>query len=196
MNETGPPLRGSPDDHIAAEALGVETSAGGGMATVLESYLNQVEQCLAQELYYPALALALALPDICAGLAGRPEKRNTDRYIAWLRENPLMHTAIDASAVVALRHAFLHNGTGELGDQGRQPTGSFVLRRPPSPCNGIRVHSARGMADGTAHGQLDVEVEELVRALVFSARTWSARNTLHLDEGVRAGYLLLVQPPT
>ena len=47
-------------------------------------YVNQINQALEQGLYFPALALALALPDICA-YAEYPDMEDKvgQRYISW-----------------------------------------------------------------------------------------------------------------
>lgn len=47
-------------------------------------YVNQINQSLKKGLYFPALALALALPDICA-YAEYPDMEDKvgQRYISW-----------------------------------------------------------------------------------------------------------------
>ncbi|MBQ9348422.1 MAG: hypothetical protein IJT94_13995, partial [Oscillibacter sp.] len=49
---------------------------------MIDIYINEIRQALKHQCYFPALALALALPDIC-GMAEFPHLRVTERYIAW-----------------------------------------------------------------------------------------------------------------
>ena len=85
-------------------------------------YVNQINQSLKQGLYFPALALALALPDICA-YAEYPDMEDKvgQRYISWYDKYIGHHFKEDAifpnspclsgELVYNLRNIYLHQGS-------------------------------------------------------------------------------------
>jgi hypothetical protein len=80
---------------------------------VFDAYLEQIESALDAGLFYPALALALALPDICMSCELPPDKGTTrTTYERWCRT--YFGNSLDPHEVYTLRCAFLHNGTTEF----------------------------------------------------------------------------------
>ena len=57
------------------------------MPDPMERMLREIEGALAARLYYLALALTLALPDICGALEAEDGWAKPDRYRAWYEEN-------------------------------------------------------------------------------------------------------------
>ena len=49
---------------------------------MIDTYVNDIKRSLSNRLYYPALSLALTLPDIC-GSVEFPNKQIHERYIRW-----------------------------------------------------------------------------------------------------------------
>jgi hypothetical protein len=82
------------------------TSAGP-----LEPILSEIERALAQGLYYLAIMLSLAPPDICAALQNEDGRSTTDGYKRWfelhLAAKFFMFTADDC---FSLRCGVLHQG--------------------------------------------------------------------------------------
>jgi hypothetical protein len=101
-----------------------------------DSYLSQIEQALGAGLYYPALALSLAVPDICASCELAPEVSSADKYQNWCTRYFRINT-LEAHEIWTLRCAFLHNGTAKFSTRhrSRRDTVGISLRwsgsRPP-----------------------------------------------------------------
>lgn len=96
------------------------------MYSTLQQYVDDAKQAGNAGAWYAALALVLALPDICSavGYRGSP---SAARYIAWFDKYAApkicsnVGPVIDGNAAYALRCEFLHSGTGEIS---RQRSGS------------------------------------------------------------------------
>ena len=52
---------------------------------MIEEYVREIRSAISNHLYYPALALALTLPDVC-GNVEYPESSVFDRYTKWYDE--------------------------------------------------------------------------------------------------------------
>ena len=88
---------------------------------MVELYVNDIENALKNKSYFSALAMSLALPDIC-GTAEYPNETSTaKRYIEWHnkylgkymsddRGNPYLCGEI----VYNLRNTFLHTGSPNI----------------------------------------------------------------------------------
>ncbi|MCR5141874.1 MAG: hypothetical protein K6C68_05015 [Ruminococcus sp.] len=86
---------------------------------MVDIYVNDIEKALKSESYFSALALSLALPDIC-GEAEYPKEGTGKRYIEWYDKyvSPEMNCEQDEIApylsgevVYNLRNTFLHTGS-------------------------------------------------------------------------------------
>jgi hypothetical protein len=111
--------------------------------------LQSIEQSLNTGNHYAALAMALAIPDIC-GWIEDPNATSKARYISWFERylqnkyirqaTALMpeHTFLTGSDCYALRCAFLHEGRENITEQrAQQVLESFKFIVPPS---GWTVH--------------------------------------------------------
>ncbi len=88
---------------------------------MIETYVNDIKQSISNELFFPALSLALTLPDICGSIEF-PNKQISERYIGWYDRyigNHLKEMAdnismdkpyLSGEVVYNLRNTFLHNG--------------------------------------------------------------------------------------
>jgi hypothetical protein len=85
----------------------------------LESYIADIELALNAGAGLSALALALALPDICTTLEFTDPVRETrrDDYVDWCGRHLPKQGLITPENLYAIRCAFLHNGTGEMDRQ-------------------------------------------------------------------------------
>lgn len=152
----------------------------------IEQYCIEIEKALESELLYPALALSLSLPDICASLhlpTDRPTRRS--HYVRWCRryltvvvKNRSRRVAeFRATHVYALRCAFLHNGTTELQERHNRTRGTvgaiqLVWTRPiPNGYMIIGMYTDETRKARKAHIQMNVEM--LCGALTRGARTWA-----------------------
>ena len=88
---------------------------------MIDTYVNDIKRSLSNRLYYPALSLALTLPDIC-GSVEYPNKQISERYIGWYDRyigDELRAEAektgnrapyLSGEVVYNLRNTFLHSG--------------------------------------------------------------------------------------
>ncbi|MBP5495464.1 MAG: hypothetical protein J6X97_10230 [Lachnospiraceae bacterium] len=89
---------------------------------MIEQYVNEIYEALNHKFYYPALALTLALPDIC-GMAEYPNEDVGKRYINWIdkylgeyfngKEGECETDApcLTGEVIYNLRNTFLHQGS-------------------------------------------------------------------------------------
>lgn len=89
---------------------------------MLSKLINEVDKALEQGLYYCALSMALALPDIC-GKVKYPQERQSQRYQKWFNDyvtfipNQVSHgepISFNGFACWQLRCSFLHSGDFDL----------------------------------------------------------------------------------
>lgn len=98
---------------------------------MIEKYVEQVYGALQSELYFPALALALALPDVCGAAEYPeypPENSTGKRYIEWYDKFVKEYMSnedgqssggdgtswISGEVVLSLRNTFLHTGSPNI----------------------------------------------------------------------------------
>lgn len=130
--------------------------------------IDSLEHALNTKNHYPALAIALALPDIC-GWIEDPKQFSKSRCIAWFEKymqptyfRPATklipeHTFLTGKDFYALRCAFLHEGRDEIIDQKAQEVlEKFQFVVPPE---GWRVH--RNQNNNTLQLQVDVFCREI-----------------------------------
>jgi hypothetical protein len=173
--------------------VGVRFGANGAL-TLIEGpmvafgdYLAQLLECIQAKLWYPALALALALPDICADLEGVPGNYE-QRVITWLTQNRTF-LAIEPAILYSLRCAFLHRRSGILGDR-KKPRGRVVLL--DAPMDGLYGASMR--PDGTQFGEYQLEVDDVIRCLHNAAGRWAQEHLELLEQSEATGRLLKILP--
>jgi hypothetical protein len=144
--------------------------------TAFDNYLDQTERALDADLYYPALALGLALPDICASCE-LPSSRQTNQltYQDWCLI--YMKQSLGVHELYALRCAFLHNGTTEFTERQstRGRTGEVQLWwQGPRPRGMGQIRTV--MDDGDDRlGCITHDAALLCRWLVMGARSWQAK---------------------
>jgi hypothetical protein len=89
----------------------------------MEAILKEIRGAFQARLYYLALMLCLALPDICAALESDKEKTSEKQYKAWVKAWLRGHTnaALTPDDLYRLRCGVLHQGRlahRELGRPG------------------------------------------------------------------------------
>ncbi|MBS0374918.1 MAG: hypothetical protein JSR73_10065 [Proteobacteria bacterium] len=95
----------------------------------LQGMLASIRGSIQTRNWYTALALTLAMPDICAALESSDGKTNGNRYIAWwntwmgphYRDRPNFpvpnHVFLGGNDAYALRCAMLHEGSENISTQ-------------------------------------------------------------------------------
>lgn len=162
----------------------------------MDHLIQSVRQAVAQENWYAALGLALALPDIC-GYAEDPTAGSQRRYVAWCTDylvpkytdligpHEEEHVFLSGEDCYALRCAFLHEGADEIVNQrARRALESFIFVAPRPGrmrhCNQI---------DGILQLQVDLFCEDLCA----SVEEWFGVARQRHDVQTRLGQLMKIE---
>lgn len=106
-------------------------------------FTQAIEKALADQNWYAALGLALALPDICANVCS-PNEGSQRRYVKWYNQymlpkytrqvgaNKEEHVFLHGEDCYALRCALLHEGSHDISEQrAQQVIENFNFVVPP-----------------------------------------------------------------
>lgn len=147
----------------------------------MKRFTDAVCGALLQENWYAALALALALPDICSSLEtpDKAERRKVGRRYArwfktWLEPMHTMctgadmrpHVFLNGNDCYALRCSLLHQGTDDIMDQQARD----VLERFQfiAPVRGVVYHRNQ------IGNHLQLQVDIFCREIVNAVHSWEA----------------------
>ncbi len=160
----------------------------------MERILSDLRTAVRAEAWHSALALALALPDIC-GFVEEPNSGSCARYAAWfdreLRQrytrihDGVAQTFLNGHDCYALRCAFLHQGDFDVTDQrARQALESFrfVVPRP-----GLTVHN--NLSGRALQLQVSIFCEDVCQAV----ERWLARARINPHLSHRLANLATVE---
>ena len=130
----------------------------------MDSILNEIEKALNAGLFYLAVMLTVALPDICAALEAEDGRSNTPRYKAWYDANlAALFTNLTADDCFSLRCGVVHQGRfGLAGSQYERAI--FML---PTPQGSTFV-------DCIINDAYVFSVDVFCRTAIAAARTWFA----------------------
>lgn len=141
----------------------------------MNNFINAIEKSLEEENWYAALALALALPDICANVFA-PEAGSMSRYVDWYNTYLLnkytsyigpdkqQHIFLSGEDCYALRCSLLHEGSSDISRQrAKKALENFNFRIPRE---GIFIH--KNKLDQTLQLQVDVFCQDICEA----AKAW------------------------
>ena len=117
---------------------------------MIRVYVQQIQQALQSKLYFPALSLTLALPDMC-GMVEYSNKSVAERYILWYdqyisprliddeydKDTPYM----SGELVYNLRNTLLHQGSPSICFEKVKDDANildkFALDLNPSPVDSV-----------------------------------------------------------
>jgi hypothetical protein len=162
--------------------------------TVLDRYLEDIDRATKAQARFCALALALALPDICGSIEypdeHSPGKRYRDWFDAWCGFHQSLMTAQDCWA---LRCAYLHSGQDEFSG----PVADYAALG--------RIHFTHGTADGVwvsrflpvpepAKPGVLIPVEDFCRDMISSAIAWEKAAQRDARKTDALGKLMEIRP--
>jgi hypothetical protein len=155
------------------------------MESEMIRFTQAIEKSLNEENWYSALALALALPDICANVCS-PNEGSQRRYVKWYNQHMLPkytshvgpdrteHVFLKGEDCYALRCALLHEGTHDISEQrAQQVIENFSFVVPPA---GWTVHMNQ---NGNV---LQLQVDVFCRDICSSVHQWLAANSFSNGE--------------
>jgi hypothetical protein len=150
------------------------------VAESMERILAEIEGAMSARLYYLALTLTLALPDICGALEAKDGWAKADRYRAWYSANLADDFRnLTANDCYRLRCGGIHQG--RFGRRGMQY--ARVLFVLPHATGNVFLDCVAGDA-------YFVSAEEFCRTVIARVRDWLARK--RDDEIVQANLFRLV----
>lgn len=145
----------------------------------MDYLLQDIEIAVKGGAWYSAAALALAIPDICAGIDS-PSEKSGPRYKKWARRYfvPLMHgggrTFFSEDELYRLRCKFLHEGDFNLFD--KSPADSFdpvnVVQLVVCPMDVVPSRAFSRGTDGNGSNSFTVSVTELCLCISKAVRAW------------------------
>ena len=140
----------------------------------LASIYREIEQALAANLYYLAIAVTVSIPDICATLEGKaPTDWNT--YKTWFRENAGdRFTNFGEDECYELRCGVVHNAKLMGGKVKRSKYDRIIL----TPPNSLALIHDGVMSNigGLTETVLCMDVTMLCEAMIAAARAWERAN--------------------
>jgi len=162
----------------------------------MKHLLASLESAIQARNHYAALAIALALPDIC-GWVQDPKQPSKARCVAWFEKylqrmytRPATrlspeHIFLRGTDFYALRCAYLHEGRDEIVDQrAQQVLESFQFVVPPS---GSQVHCNQ------SNNTLQLQVDIFCREVAEGTSQFLADVASNADAIQRLGQLLLIR---
>jgi len=161
----------------------------------MERVVQDVRSAVNGEAWYSALALALALPDIC-GYVESPRAGSGARYAAWFdREvGPCYSVSVAGSPPVqfltgndcyAMRCAFLHQGEFDISDQrAREVLDRFRFVVPKS---GVTIHNNR------LKNTLQLQVSKFCEDVCVAVESWLVRARGRSDQMQRLAQLASIE---
>ncbi|MCY8499826.1 hypothetical protein [Bacillus atrophaeus] len=175
------------------------------MPTVLEStihnFTNAVEKSIEDENWHSALALALALPDICGNLQD-PNRSTANKYISFFNdflkqkftrkigESKENYEYLNGKDMYALRCSFLHAGEVEISKQRiRDVLDGYIFLKPDRH---NRVFAHMNKINDTLQLQIDVFCNEIIQAVNEWLKAYS--NVQEIQE--RAELMIDILDPT
>lgn len=139
--------------------------------------MRAVEQALSHKSYHSALALSLALPDIC-GKISQPTVGSQSRYTAWFEKyvqpkytarvgaGGQEHIFLGGSDCYALRCAFLHEGTADISNQrAAQALENFTFVVSPI---GSHIHCNQ------SNNSLQLDLPTFCADIIQGVREWAS----------------------
>lgn len=166
-------------DSDASISISSTSVAGSGstkepldLPSQLASILDEAWRAFEAKIYYPALSVALTMPDICVSL-GISEKKTIvqrDDYVAWVdRYTTVLGLGCSGDACYKLRCGVLHRG--DAAGHAYFGADSVVITVPG---NSIRMHGTRLTVNDAVATSLDLE--KFLVAIKSAVLQWYAEH--------------------
>lgn len=140
-------------------------------ATTLDVYVTDLLRSLGAGAQHSALALALALPDICGSIEYPTERRGGVRYVNWCNTWGKM-LVVSGADCYALRCAYLHGGSEEFSGPSAVAALFGRLQFTIGHVDGVWKSQALPPAAPGAKQTARIPVESFCRDMATSADAW------------------------
>lgn len=138
---------------------------------ILEVMRTEIDRALDAELYYPALVLAMSIPDICGALASADGKASGPRYAAWYESNlPDYAKELSGKDCHSMRSALVH--------QARPVKANMAYKQVYFPLRGMKLMVARGNVSdrGVIPDMIGIGLPQFCREVGRVASEWLEAN--------------------
>jgi hypothetical protein len=144
------------------------------MESPLHRYLADIHYAMEAGAFYSALALSVAIPDICGAIEYPDEKLVGKRYRDWFDLSCYMlQSYLSAADCYAIRCSYLHQGIDEFGGPSaiaaRLTHIEFTIGKAAGGWSLSFLPSAQGPE---AKGAVRIPVEDFCRDMTTSGHTW------------------------
>jgi hypothetical protein len=144
------------------------------MESPLHRYLADIHFAMRAAAFYSALALSVAIPDICGGIEYPSEQRVAKRYQDWFDQwCGMLQSYLTAADCYAIRCSYLHQGIDEFGGSSaiaaRLTHIEFTVGMAADGWSLSYVPSAQGPK---AKGAVRIPVEDFCRDMTTSGDAW------------------------
>lgn len=132
----------------------------------IELYLEQIEACLQEKLYLPALASALSLPDICAALESDNGESSGTKYQKWYDEYGRKYCSkkMTSKQAYQFRCRMLHQGSSQIDKN--DETIRVCFFEPSESTDGITAH------DNSLGDSLNIDIQKFCNGMIKAVREW------------------------
>jgi hypothetical protein len=147
----------------------------------METILGEIEHALKVRLYFLAITIALAVPDICAALQSRDGNATGVRYQEWFDAN-LSHKypLLTAADCWKLRCGIVHQG--RMGRKDMQ-YGRVIF-----------ILAAPGIHNNVINDALQLSAETFCRDVIAATRQWFAANQNDVNVKANLPFLVPLRP--
>lgn len=132
----------------------------------MELYLAQIEACLQEKLYLPALASALSLPDICASLESNNGESSGAKYQKWydVYGRKYCSKRMTAKQAYQFRCKMLHQGSSQIDKNDENIRICFI--EPSESTNNTILH------DNLLGTNLNIDLQIFCNGMIKGVREW------------------------
>lgn len=164
---------------------------------MIKIYAKEIEKALQNKCYFTAMALSLALPDICGSAAFPDEPSSGRRYIKWCdtylvedERNELVQNTphLSGEVICNLRNTFLHTGSPNIDSNKVQDEDNQLDRFILLLGDGTKIEllSARFESSIVTYRAIIIDVSWLCRIICEHALRyyWNNQEKFHFDFSV------------
>lgn len=137
----------------------------------LHQMVAEMEACRDARLYFPAILVALALPDICGALGSDNGRSTGPKYKRWAEEW-LPDAGYFSAGLWALRCSLLHQGSAQPENGG--PRVAFSINDGP---NGVDLHGPGAILEeiNTGDRMTPISARSFVTEVAAGVSAWVAK---------------------
>lgn len=152
-------------------------------AAPIDTVLLDIERCMRAGLIYPALHLALSVPDVCSSLETAHDEqarfRIEKRYVAWCKTYlGREFTKFTAGDCWALRGGVLHNGIFAAHSKSQYDRVVFTVPNQKRTFHDT-IHRVKDNDGKVVEKIMHLDAEMFCKSMIRAARRWYGKQADH-----------------